>query len=270
MRRDTRPVRAYRAGVRTEPSDRWVRGYVGDEAVVDSRNALLFWEDRFPVPGYAFPRADVRTDLLVPAAAERAERQFFGPKGPVRDVYDVVVGGRTLAGAAWVRDDPAISDRIVLTWKPGVLDRWLEEDEEVFAHPRDPYKRVDALPSSRHVQVSIGGTVVADSRSPVLLFETHLPTRYYLPREDVRLDLLEPSGNRSDCPYKGHAEEYWSLPGVRDADNVAWSYADPLPAVGHVAGRIAFYNELVDLTVDGVLQERPESIFSKRGNRPVE
>ncbi|WP_183093418.1 DUF427 domain-containing protein [Nocardioides stalactiti] len=255
--------------MRTEPSDRWVRGYVGDEVVVDSKDALLFWEDRFPVPGYAFPRDDVRTDLLRPSDA-RSHVPFFGPKGPVSESYDVVVGDRVLEGAAWVRDDPAISDRIVLTWQPGVLDRWLEEDEEVFAHPRDPYKRVDAMPSSRHVQVAIGGTVVADSRSPVLLFETHLPTRYYLPREDVRLDLLEPSGNRSDCPYKGHAEEYWSLPGVRDADNVAWSYADPVRAVAPITGRIAFYNELVDLTVDGVPQARPESIFSKRGNRPVE
>ncbi|KAA1418003.1 DUF427 domain-containing protein [Nocardioides humilatus] len=256
--------------MRTERSDRWVRGFVGDTAVVDSRDALLFWEPAFPVPGYAFPRDDVRTDLLRPSAKERVERSFFGPKGPTSTVYDVMVGDRTIEAAAWVRDDPAIDDRLVLTWQPGAFDRWLEEDEEVFAHPRDPYKRVDAMPSSRHVQVAIGGTVVAESRSPVLLFETHLPTRYYFAREDVRLDLLSPSGNRSDCPYKGHAEDYWSVPGVRDADNVAWSYADPVPAVGLIADRIAFYNELVDITVDGVPQVRPESIFSKRGNRPVE
>ena len=255
--------------MRTERSDRWVRGYVGGTAVVDSRDALLFWEPAFPVPGYAFPRDDVRTDLLRPSALERPDRSFHGPKGPVSELYDVVVDDRVLEGAAWVRDDPAIEDRLVLTWAPGVLDRWLEEDEEVFAHPRDPHKRVDALPSSRHVQVAIGGTTVADSRATVLLFETHLPTRYYFPREDVRLDLLEPTTNRSECPYKGRAEQYWSMPGVRDADNVAWSYADPVAAVGRIAGRIAFYNELVDITVDGVAQARPESIFSKRGNRPV-
>ena len=118
-----------------------------------------------------------------------------------------------------------------MSWQPGVLDRWLEEDEEVIVHPRDPHKRVEALASSRHVQVSLEGTVLADSHSPVLLFETDLPTRFYLPREDVRLDLLVPTSNRSECPYKGFAEEYWSVPGVADGDNVAWSYAAPFPAV---------------------------------------
>lgn len=255
--------------MRTEPTDKWVRAYVGDVAVVDSRDAVLFYEPVFPIPAYAFPRQDVLEGTLRPSGLARPAPGFSGPKGPVSALYDVVVGDRVLEGAAWVRDDPAINDRVVLTWEPGVFDRWLEEDEEVFEHPRDPHKRVDALPSSRHVQVSIGGTVVADSNSPVLLFETGLPTRYYLPREDVRLDLLTPSDNRSFCPYKGRAGSYWSMPGVKDADNVAWSYAHPFPAVARIKDRIAFYNELVDITVDGVEQERPESVFSKRANRPI-
>lgn len=252
--------------MRTEQSDRWVRGYVGETAVVDSRNARLFWEDRFPVPAYAFPLEDVRTDLFREAQARRPAQSFYSPKGPISALYDLDVDGRTVEHAAWVRDDPALEGHVVLSWQPGVLDRWLEEDEEVIEHPRDPHKRVDALASSRHVQVSLDGTLLADSSSPVLLFETHLPTRYYLPRSDVRLDLLEPTGNRSRCPYKGAAEEYWSAPGM---ENVAWSYADPYPAVGRIAGRIAFYNELVDITVDGVPQERPRSIFSRVGNRPT-
>ena len=255
--------------MQTERSERWVRGYVGDVVVVDSRDPLLFWEPAFPVPAYAYPRDDVRMDLLRPSTHERPERSFHGPKGPVSELFDVVVGDRVLERAAWVRDEPEVSDRVVCSWRPGVFDKWLEEDEEVFEHPRDPHKRVDALPSSRHVQVSIDGTVVADSHSPVLLFETGLPTRYYLPREDVRLDLLTPSDNHSFCPYKGRAGSYWSMPGAKDADNVAWSYADPFPAVKAVKDRIAFYNELVDITVDGVQQERPESVFSKRANRPV-
>jgi uncharacterized protein (DUF427 family) len=255
--------------MRTEPTDKWIRAFVGDVAVVDSRDALLFYEEVFPIPAYAFPREDILEGALRPSGMERPAPGFSGPKGPVSALYDVVVGDRVLEGAAWVRDDPAIDDRMVLTWQPGIFDRWLEEDEVVFAHPRDPHKRVEALPSSRHVQVAIEGTVVADSRSPVLLFETHLPTRYYLARDDVRLDLLTPTTNSSMCPYKGHAEAYWTMPGAKDADNVAWSYADPLPAVARIKDRIAFYNELVDITVDGVLQERPESVFSKRGNRPT-
>lgn len=255
--------------IRTEPIDKWVRGYVGDTAVVDTRAPLLFWEERFPVPGYAFAREDVRTDLLRPAAGEPPKQRFYGPKGPVRDWFDVVVGDRVVPHAAWVRDDPALADRLVFNWRPGVLDRWMEEDEEVIEHPRDPHKRVEAIASTRHVQVSRDGVVLADSRRPVLLYETELPTRYYLPREDVRLDLLESSANRSRCPYKGAAEEYWSLPGVEGGENIAWSYPAPFPAVGKVAGMIAFYNELVDITLDGEPQERPVSVFSDPKQRPV-
>ncbi len=254
--------------MRTEPTDKWVRGYVGSTAIVDTRDAVLFWETRFPVPAYAFPQADVRTDLLQPSPQPLTTPSFYTPKGPVSQWYDVVTDGRVLQHAAWVRDDPTINDRIVLSWEPGVLDRWLEEDEEVIAHPRDPHKRVEALVSSRHVQISLEGNLLADSHSPVLLFETDLPTRFYLPREDVRLDLLVPSSNSSVCPYKGAAEEYWSVPGVTAGANIAWSYEAPFPAVAHIADRIAFYNELVDIAVDGVSQERPRSIFSKAGNRP--
>jgi len=255
--------------MRTERTDKWVRAYVGTTLLVDSKDALLFWEQLRPVPAYAFPRADVRTDLLQPSAAPRTGRSHYPPHGPVSAWYDVVAGGRVIEHAAWVRDDPKVSDRIVLSWQPGVIDRWLEEDEEVIVHPRDPHVRVEALASSCHVQVSLGGSLLADSHSPVLLFETGLPTRYYLPREDVRLDVLVPTSNRSACPYKGFAEEYWSLPGVDDGDNVAWSYAAPFPAVARIAGRIAFYNEIVDITVDGVPQERPRSPFSKADNRPT-
>jgi len=256
-------------GVRTEPIDKRVRAYVGDTAVVDTRAPLLFYEERFPVPGYAFRRDDVRTDLLRPATGEPPKQRFYLPKGPVRQWYDVVVGDRVVPHAAWVRDDPALADLLVLSWQPGLLDRWMEEEEEVIEHPRDPHKRVEAIASSRRVQVAIDGVELADSREPVLLFETGLPTRYYLPREDVRLGLLEPSSNRSRCPYKGATGQYWSVRGNPDATNIAWSYTDPFPAVAKVAGRVAFYNEMVDITLDGEAVERPVSLFSTAGNRPV-
>jgi uncharacterized protein (DUF427 family) len=254
--------------IRTEPIDKWVRAYVGDTAVVDTRAPLLFYEERFPVPGYAFRRDDVRTDLLRPATGEPPKQRFYLPKGPVRQWYDVVVGDRVVPHAAWVRDDPALADLLVLSWKPGLLDRWMEEEEEVVEHPRDPYSRVEAIASSRRIQVSLDGVELADSRRPVLLFETHLPTRFYLPREDVRLEALEPTSNRSRCPYKGVADEYWSVRGRPGAANIAWSYSAPLPAVAKVAGRVAFYNEVVDMVIDGVPQERPTSPFSRPENRP--
>jgi uncharacterized protein (DUF427 family) len=255
--------------VRTERSDKWVRAYVDDVAVVDSREPLLFWEEHFPVPAYAFSRSDVRTDLLTEAQDPPPEPSFFQPQGPVSQWFDLVVGDRCIPHAAWGRDDPVLRDLLVLSWRPGLLDRWLEEDEEVGGHPRDPFKRVEALASSRHVLVDLDGVRLADSTSPVLLFETHLPTRYYLPPEDVDHTVLEPTPNHSMCPYKGVADRYWSVVGRPDAANVVWSYSDPFPAVEKVAGRMAFYNEMVDITVDGVRQPRPESVFSAKANRPA-
>lgn len=248
--------------MRTEPIDKWVRGYVGDTAVVDSHAPLLFWEDGFPVPHYAFARADVREDLLRPAADGPApDLSFHGPQGPVSQWFDLQVEGRTIPRAAWVRDDPELAGLLILSWQPGVLDRWLEEEEEVAGHPRDPHKRVETIASSRHVTVALNGVTLADSHAPVLLFETSLPTRYYLPREDVNFAALTPNAGTTFCPYKGTADSYWSAP---DAKNIAWSYSAPYAAVGKVVDRVGFYNEFVDITVDDVAQERPESPFSKR------
>ena len=256
--------------MRTEPSDKWVRAYVDDVVVVDTRDPLLFWEDDFPVPSYAIPRGDVRVDLLTAARAAPPDQPwFFLPHGPVSQWFDLTVGGRTVPHAAWVRDAPELADRIVLSWQSGVLDRWLEEDEPVAGHPRDPHKRVEALPSTRHVLVELDGVRLAESHCPVLLFETGLPTRYYVPLEDVDTTVLEPSANRSLCPYKGVADRYWSVAGNPTATDVAWSYSDPFPAVSKVAGLVAFYDELVDTTVDGVRRPRPVSPFSESKHRPT-
>lgn len=255
--------------MKTELSDKWVRAYVGGTAVVESTAPVLFYEDSFPVPGYAFARSDVRTDLLRPNPEGPAGwHYFFLPKGPVAQWFDLEVEGRLIPHAAWIRDDSAMQDLLIFSWQPGVLDRWLEEDEEVTVHPRDPHKRVEALASSRHITVSVGGVILGDSSRPVLLFETDLPTRYYLPPEDVQFSALTSSANKSVCPYKGEADQYWSVIGVPEAENVAWSYSAPLPAVEKVVGRVAFYNEMVDITVDGVIMDRPVSPFSQAGNRP--
>lgn len=255
---------------RTEGSDKWVRAYVGDLAVVDSREPLLFFEEHFPVPGYAFAEKDVRTDLLRVASGEPPREPFFFlPKGPVARWFDLEVEGRTISHAAWIRDSPELVNLVIFNWQPGVLDRWLEEEEEVAGHPRDPHKRVEAISSSRHVVVALNGVTLGDSLQPVLLFETDLPARYYLPRDDVNFAALSPSSNHSLCPYKGVADEYWNVTGQPEGTNAAWSYSNPFPAVEKVKGRVAFYNELVDITVDGIAQERPVSVFSSQANRPV-
>lgn len=254
--------------MRTDPIDKWVRGLVADTVVADTRSPLLFWESDFPVPGYALPTTDVRMDLLVPTTTPPPTGfDFHEPHGPVSETYDLVLGDSRLPRAAWRRDDRALRDRIVLTWRPGTID-WWEEDEPVASHPRDPYKRVETLASSRHVVVSADGTTLADSRSPVLLFETTLPTRFYLPESDLDLDRLVPSAARSHCPYKGRADRYWSVRDRPDLPDIAWSYTEPYPAVAAIAGRVAFYNELLDITVDGRRQVRAGSPFTSRDHRP--
>ncbi|MFR0355869.1 DUF427 domain-containing protein [Streptomyces sediminimaris] len=253
-----RSLRTTPEGLQWEPSERWVRGVKGDVTVVDSRHPVLVWEPELPVPQYAFPRADVRLDLLRPA-----KHPHTGTHTGSRIFYDLEAGEERVANAAWTFPAADLAGHIAFEWfrRPG-LDHWYEEEEEIFIHPRDPHKRVDALPSSRHVQVEIDGTLVADTRRPVLLFETALPTRYYIPRQDVRLDLLEPTDHHSGCPYKGTAE-YWSWRGgAAVPPNLVWSYPDPLPAVGPIRGLLAFFNEAVDISVDGERQERPVTPFS--------
>jgi uncharacterized protein (DUF427 family) len=236
---------------------------------VDSRTPLLFWENTFPVPSYAFPERDVRMHLLHPASGEPAAAPFFfRPKGPVSHWFDLKVEDRLIPHAAWTRDDPALRGTVVLSWQPGLLDRWLEEEEEVKGHPRDPHKRVETVASNRRVRVELDRVLLAETDRPVLLFETNLPTRYYLPRADVHFEVLEASDNYSLCPYKGETREYWSTVKPPVVRNIAWSYWSPLPAVQKVAGLVAFYNELIDLTIDGVPQKRPVSPFSDASHRP--
>jgi uncharacterized protein (DUF427 family) len=245
--------------VRTEPNRRRVRVFFGGEAVADS-SATLYLLETGHLPVYYFPRADVRFDLLEPTS----EKSHCPYKGDA-SYYTVVAGGRRYENAVWAYPEPIASvpelaDYVAFYWAKA--DAWYEEDDEVFKHPRDPYHRVDVLSSSRHVEVRVGGVLVADSRRPRLLFETGLPVRYYLPKLDVRQELLVPSPTRSRCPYKGEAV-YWS---VRDGDelleDIVWSYPAPIPEAPKIENLLAFYNEKTDITVDGVLQERPATQWS--------
>jgi uncharacterized protein (DUF427 family) len=240
--------------LRYAPSRRRVRAELGDVVIADSQEAVFVWEPRRPVPLYAFPVADVRTDLMTPA--EPPERGH-----PLADAWSVSAGERSAESAAWTYADDDLAGHVVLEWK--AFDRWLEEDEEVFVHPRDPFHRVDLRASSRTVRVELEGAVLAESSNPLILFETGLPRRYYLPPEDVSTELLEESATITQCPYKGTAVQ-WSAPAAGElGEDVAWTYRDPLPEVARIAGRIAFYDERTDVTLDGVPQERPQTPFSR-------
>ena len=216
--------------MRKDVSQKRVRVYAGGQLVADSKSPVLVWEAPY-YPTYYLPSKDV----LATVTAEG----------------DVVLGDVTVPGAARRVDD-------LVRLEFAAMDEWLEEDEPIYVHPRDPYKRVDILASSRHVEVRVDGETVASSRQPRILFETSLPPRYYLPLSDVRLDRLRPSATTTSCPYKGTAT-YWS---IGDHEDIVWIYRTTLPESQKVTGMACFYNEKVDLLIDGELQARPESPFS--------
>lgn len=245
--------------VAIQDSPKRVRGFFNDEVVVDSSRARLLFETRH-LPVYYFPLEDIRQDLLVPT-----DHTTHCPyKGDAR-YWSVTVGDRVVENAVWnyphpIEGCPDISGLAAFYWNK--MDAWFEEDEEVFVHPKDPYHRIDVLESSRHIEISVDGVKIADSHRPKLLFETGLPTRYYLPKLDVRVDLLQPSDSHTRCPYKGVAS-YWSLDAKGEMmKDLVWSYPTALPEVYKIAGLVCFYNERVDLDVDGERQERPKTQWS--------
>ncbi len=245
--------------IRVEQGQKRLRTYLGGELVADTVAPLLVWEAPY-YPTYYVPRADVRMDLLV-----ESDRREASPHLGEASYWTVKVGrAEALDAARQYAASPAEELRDAIRFEWNAMDAWFEEDEEVFVHPRDPHKRIDALRSSRHVVVEIDGVAVADSVRPVLLFETGLPIRYYLPKTDVRMDLLSATATTTRCPYKGTAEYYSVTVGERSHRDVAWWYRNPAHESAQIAALVAFYNERVDLVVDGVREQRPDTIFSKR------
>jgi uncharacterized protein (DUF427 family) len=245
--------------VRLEPTERRVRATLGGITVADSRRAQLLYLPP-PLSAYAFPRDDVRWDLL----KESGTAGTMPAVGEVKQ-WSVAAGGQVRDGAVWTFPQPPpglepLVGLAVIRWH--TMDAWFEEDDEVFVHPRDPYHRVDVLNSSRHIKVSVDGEVVAETRRPRLLFETSLPVRYYIPMLDVRMDLLESSDTISRCPYKGVAS-YWSVRiGETLHADLAWSYRSPIPECPKIENLIAFFNERVDLDIDEERAERPQTPWS--------
>jgi uncharacterized protein (DUF427 family) len=242
---------------RIEPAPRRVRGYVDDNILVDTTNALYVWEVPY-YPQYYIPVSDVRMECL--QDEDHPQKLQLGPSR----LHALTAAGRTQKSAARVYDSDGggpVAGHVRFEWN--ALD-WFEEDEPIIGHPRNPYVRVDALRSHRHVKVELGGVLLADTQSPVLLFETGLPTRYYIDRTDVAFEHLVTSSTQSVCPYKGITSGYWSVRagGTVRAD-LAWTYEYPFYQVAPIAGLIAFYNEKLDIYVDGVELSRPQTHFTK-------
>jgi uncharacterized protein (DUF427 family) len=242
-----------------EPTPKRIRVEVGGEIIADSRRAFILHESGLQ-PTYYFPPEEVRSDALT-----ATDRHTHCPKKGDASYYTIRAGDRTVENGAWYYPEPLAEApflRDLIAFYFDRMDRWLEEAEEIGVHPRDPYHRVDVVATDRRIRISLEGTLLAETNRALALFESNLPTRWYLPREDVVV-ALEASDTVTRCPYKGTAS-YYSVSGVPGGEDLVWYYPEPLPEVGRIAGLVCFYNEKVDMEFDGEAVERPESPFSRR------
>jgi len=243
----------------TEPAPRRVRATLGGELIFDTTRARYVWEWAY-YPQYYIPVEDVDERFLADEQREQRLRQGTARRHGLR------AGGVDRPGAVRIFGDAAIAGvagTARFDWD--ALDAWYEEDEQVFVHPRNPYVRVDALRSHRHIRVSLEGITLAESAAPVLVFETGLPTRYYFDRADVKFGHLVPTSTQTACPYKGVTSAYWSVRTggeVRDGhQDLAWAYDFPTRQLQPITGLVAFYNEKTDIDVDGVRLPRARTHF---------
>ncbi len=242
------------------PVQKWVQVFFGGQSIADSRRVLLLRSvERTPV--YYFPQADVCMGALA-----RSEHTTHSPVLGDASYWNIQVGGRTAENGAWqyaraLAELSQLKGHIAFEWN--LMDAWFEEDEEVYAHPADPFHRIDIRHSSRQVRVVIAGETMAETRHPVLLFETGLPARYYIPKPDVRLDLLVPSDKETWCAYKGKASHFSFQVGDQIVKDIAWSYPFPNPEYGKIQNLICFYNERLDeFLVDEVAVPIPQTPWS--------
>jgi uncharacterized protein (DUF427 family) len=237
-----------------------VRAMFEGEIVVDSLRTRLLHESGC-LPIFYFPLVDVREELLKPST-----KSVEVPAKGKASYCSLRAGDRTAPDAAWVFEEPIpeaafLSGHIAFEW--GAIDEWFAEDEQIFGHPRDPYSRIDVFKSTRHVRISLRGELLAESRRSNVLYETALPPRFYLPPDDVRTELLVPSSSRTRCAYKGSAS-YWHVKvGDRVVEDLVWTYRDPQHDAAPVADLLCFFNERVDLAVDGEGIERPRTQWSR-------
>jgi uncharacterized protein (DUF427 family) len=245
-----------RSVLRHEPIERRVRAHVGSETIIDTTRAILVWEPRRVCPSYAVPADDIRAQLSEAPATNGQVDGVLHPGIPF-DVHTTAgepVSIEDRVGAGFRLADEDLAGYVELDF--AAFDEWYEEDERIAGHPRDPFHRVDVRQSARRVRLEVEGEVVAETTRARLVCETSLPMRFYLPREDVRAEL-QPSSLRTYCPYKGEAS-YWSVDagGVRH-DDLGWTYEQPLPDVVALTGLVAFWDERVDLFLDGERRGRP-------------
>ena len=241
-----------------EPTYRRVKVEFNGEVIAETHNGMLMIESPYEIH-YYFPQEDVRTEFLVDNGVINESKY----KGNAQ-VFSVKVGDKVADDAAWTYPDtkekrPDMRGYYAFDWHK--MDAWYEENEEIIGHPRNPYHRVDTIQSDRHIRIEVEGITVAESTRPVLLFETGLPTRYYIPKDDVTVETT-PTETHTICPYKGVAD-YWQFEiDGKDYQDLIWGYHQPFNESLKIKDLVAFYDEKVDVYVDGELQDRPRTVFS--------
>jgi uncharacterized protein (DUF427 family) len=265
--------------LRHEPTAKRIRAVLGGRTVVDSIRAAQVWEPRRVVGVWAVPETDVDAELTPIGEAgpddgtygyllpDVSDRPVLDPSVPFQvhtaagTAVDLTIGGTTLPARGFRPADPDLAGYVLLDFD--AFDEWWEEDVRNVGHPRDPFHRIDVLPSSRTVRVELDGEVLAESNRPTMLFETMLPARIYLPREDVRAELTA-TPTRTTCAYKGFASYYAVSVHGDPVPDLAWTYESPLPEAEAVSGLIAFFDERVDVILDGAPLDRPVTPWSRR------
>ena len=231
------------------PSAKRVRAIVGGVAVLDTERAILLKEGPRP-PKYYVPAGDIASEYFT-----KTEHTTTCPYKGDATYWTVTAGGETIENGAWSYENPSaivadIKGYVSLDWK--AADKWLEEDEEVIVHARDPHTRVDIVLGKRPVKVTLDGVVLAETVRAMFLFETGKVVRYYIPRGDVAMQYLEPSDSHTACPYKGEASYFSVRTPKGHHEDLVWYYPDPLDECLKIKDLLCFYNERVGaLTVDG-------------------
>lgn len=240
------PITGAPKSLTVEPSPKRYRVFLGGQAIADSVACKLLFETGYQ-PVIYFPLADVAKDALLPTN----HRLQDPAKGELR-YWHVRAGGVSVENGAWGLTTPGpetatLAGHVSFEWNK--MERWMEEDQALLGHARNPYSRIDTLPSTRAVTVEAGGRTLARSTGAVLVYETGHPMRPYIDRADIDLSVLRPSPTRTVCPYKGEAHYFNAVIDGREIKDIAWSYADPLPEVALIKDRLAFYPDRVDKLV---------------------
>jgi len=235
------------------PTPKRIRAIFNGEVIADSTNVLILRETRH-APVYYFPKSDIHM--------ERLRNSEHGTTCSIKgkaSYWHITSNDKVIENAAWSYETPVAGAEKIAGYTAfyfNMMDHWYEDDEEIFVHPKDPFVRIDVRKSKQPIRVVIGGETVAETTQARLLYETGSVTRYYIPKEDIRMDLLESTDLNTSCPYKGTCD-YWNVK-IKDVEfeNVVWSYPHPHPEASGIENLLCFYNEKVD---EILVEDKPAS-----------